>query len=65
MRFRDLNINDTFDFIGPDRMLNSFYLRCVKVGSRKYNDENNGSHRVGSIDCEVFHVVRTGIAPAA
>lgn len=60
MKFRDLSNNDVFDFIGPDRSFNSFYLRCVKVGPRKYNDENGGSHTVGSIEAEVFHVVRAG-----
>lgn len=65
IKFRDLGVNDTFDFIGPDRQFNSFYLRCVKVGPRKYNDENGESHRVGSIDAEVFHVVRIGASQTA
>lgn len=55
-KFRELATNQVFDFVSPDRMLNSFYKRCVKVSTRRYNDEDGGEHRVGSIDCEVFNV---------
>jgi hypothetical protein len=66
MKFRDLQIGDTFDFIGPDNMLNSFYSRCTKISSRKYRWENPIQcslspakyleTRVGSINVEVYHV---------
>ena len=56
MKFRDLAIGDTFDFIGPDRMFNSFYARCCKVSSRGYRDDKLNRYQVGTVDCEVFHV---------
>lgn len=58
-KFRDLKINQVFDFIGPG-YANSFFKRCVKVGQRRYNDEDGGEHRVGSVDCEVFNVFPVG-----
>lgn len=30
MKFRDLKINQVFDFVGPDRTLNSFYKRRAR-----------------------------------
>lgn len=62
-KFRDLEINQTFDFIGPSRF-NSFFKRCVKVGKRKYNDEDGGQHTVGSVDADVFHVAPAPEKPA-
>jgi hypothetical protein len=56
MKFRDLDLLDSFDFVGPDRLLNSFYLRCIKTGPRTYNDETGVRHRVGSINATVYHV---------
>lgn len=56
MKFRDLSIGDSFDFIGPDRRYNSFYLRCRKISTRKYRDERGTEHQVGSINASVFHV---------
>ena len=65
--FRDLNIGDEFDFIGPDRY-NSFFNRCSKTSARKYRWENPVrcslspdqylETRVGSINVEVFNVER-------
>jgi hypothetical protein len=55
MQFRDLHIGDTFDFIGPDNMLNSFYRRCVKTGPRSYACENGGRYTVGSVSAAVYH----------
>lgn len=54
--FRDLKIGQSFDWIGPDRMLNSFYLRCVKTGPRTYVDERGRAHRVGSVNAKVYHI---------
>ena len=56
MKFRDLSIGDTFDFISPNQMLNSFYLRCTKTSTRTYTDEEETRHRVGSINAEVYNV---------
>lgn len=63
MRFLDLNVGDTFDFVSPDRTLNSFYERCVKLTARTYTEvEGEGLviHRVGSINAKVYHVKRKG-----
>jgi hypothetical protein len=66
MKFRDLAIGQTFDFISPNRMLNSFYSTCEKTSARKYRWKNPLKcslspqeyleTRVGSIDAEVYHV---------
>lgn len=63
MKFRELEVGDTFDWIGPNRQFNSFFDRCVKVSARGYmvagEDSNERSAmRVGTIDAEVFHVER-------
>ncbi len=55
-RFRDLEEGQSFDFVGPERMLNSFYLRCKKVSARRYVDEKGYVHRVGSVYCEVYNI---------
>lgn len=55
-QFRDLAIGQGFDFIGPDRAYNSFFLRCTKISPRRYLDERGTEHRVGTINAEVFHV---------
>lgn len=35
--FRDLATGDTFDFVNMSQpMMNSFYRRCVKISTRKY-----------------------------
>jgi hypothetical protein len=59
-KFRDLQIGDTFDFVGPVAMYNSYFARCVKLSARTYTPAE-GEHtpepmRVGSINCEVYHV---------
>lgn len=65
MRFRDLQIGDTFDFIAPTGY-NSFFDRCTKTGKRTYSWDNPRKcslspdekleTRVGSINVEVYHV---------
>lgn len=55
-RFKDLAIGDTFDFVGPDPMLNSFYARCRKISARGYRDDKRTRYTVGSASVEVFHV---------
>ena len=54
--FHDLAIGDSFDFVGPDRMLNSFYKRCKKISPRKYEDEDGHTHSVGTVKAVVYHV---------
>lgn len=57
MKFRDLNIGDTFDFIKPGRLHNSFTKRCTKISARKYRD-NMHTHTVGTVNVEVYNVTR-------
>jgi len=40
MKFKDLQIGEGFDWIGPDRMLNSFFKRCWRNTYRGYVDED-------------------------
>ena len=59
MLFRDLNIGQTFDFIGPNLCHNSFWKRCRKISSREYREIDPLSeivHRVGSTCAKIFHV---------
>jgi hypothetical protein len=56
MKFRDLQVGSTFDWISPNHSFNSFFLRCKKLSARKYNDSTGQDHRVGSINAEVYHV---------
>jgi len=56
VEFKQLAIGQSFDFIGPNRMMNSFYLRCTKISARKYQDEKGNVHCVGSIRCKVHNV---------
>lgn len=56
-QFRNLAIGDSFDFVSPDRTLNSFFLRCVKIGKRAYQDEKHTTHIVGTVACRVYNVV--------
>jgi hypothetical protein len=62
-KFRDLKEGYSFDFVGPERMLNlnSFYLRCKKVSTRNYIDERGYLHHVGSINCNVYNVDESGM----
>ena len=62
MKFRDLLIGDTFDFVDDAHLTwNSFYDRCVKVSKRNYESIDKspvaykGKYQVGSINCEVYH----------
>lgn len=65
-KFSELKIGDTFDFISPDFMLNSFYERCVKISARRYQWRNPVkcslspaeflTARVSNIHTRVYHV---------
>lgn len=59
MLFRELAVGDTFDFVKPDSLRNSFYLRCTKVSPRcyTYNADATKAH-VGTIKVEVYNVKR-------
>lgn len=64
LRFRDLMIGQTFDFVDPALgRFNSYYRRVVKTSTRSYTEVDNAhnTYRVGSIDAPVFHV---GAGPA-
>jgi len=63
MRFKDLKIGQSFDFINPNAIgQNSFFHRCVKVSARKYKTVSGeamhgfAAYTVGSINAEVFNV---------
>ena len=57
MKFRDLHIGDSFDFVNDDKPTwNSFFKRCWKNASRRYVDSDGIQHRVGSINADVYHV---------
>lgn len=58
MRFRELRIGDTFDWIEPGSLRNSFSLRCTKISARKYVDERGFMHQVGTINAKVYNVKR-------
>ena len=64
MRFKELAVGDTFDFIAPTGY-NSFFVRCTKVSARKYRYENGHPApfnfyvaQVGAVNCEVYHVTK-------
>jgi hypothetical protein len=57
MTFRELAIQQTFDFISNNRLYNSFFERCEKISTRKYRSIETGQeYQVGTVKVEVFHV---------
>ena len=55
MRFRDVMLNEPFDWIGPTGA--SFFDRCFKTGKRTYQSLSSGRiYKVGSINATVYHV---------
>lgn len=57
MEFGQLKVGDQFDFIDDgNRMMNSFYRRCIKVSVRNYVDDALVEHRIGSVRAKVYHV---------
>lgn len=56
MKFKELKIDDTFDFIKPDSIYNSFFLKCIKISRKRYQDTWGYTHTIGSINAEVYHV---------
>lgn len=65
-KFNFLDDDDEFDFIGPDPLMVSFTKKCRKTGRFHYRDEDGIMHRVGSVTCKVYHVVRESyVTPAA
>lgn len=61
LTFANLAIGDTFDFIDPNSLRNSYFARCVKTSIRKYAELENRSktYTVGTVNARVFHVTRT------
>tara|TARA_R110000868_G_scaffold384682_1_gene652232 strand:+ start:544 stop:732 length:189 start_codon:yes stop_codon:yes gene_type:complete len=57
MKFRDLPIGATFDFINSATpSYNSFFERCTKISPRQYQFGQSHRAQVGSINVEVFNV---------
>ena len=56
MKFTHLVNGQSFDWISPHRLMNSFFLRCVKISARRYRDETGAVHRVGSVYVDVYNV---------
>ncbi len=53
MKFKDLSIGQRFAFPQREVGYRSFFLTCVKTGSRTYKDSEGQTHRVGSINAKV------------
>jgi len=54
MKFKDLRIGDTFDFINDNK---SGYTRCEKIKPQTYKSLSSDLHyRVGSTNAHVYHV---------
>jgi hypothetical protein len=71
-KFRDLKIGETFDWMGPNQMHNSFFKCCRKISDRKYvavlptgDMSNEGPMSVGTINAKVYHVGRSYLIEAA
>ena len=56
IKFKDLNINDQFDFIEDNSIYNSFFKTCQKISNKRYIDSDKIIHVVGTINCQVYHV---------
>ena len=57
LKFRDVQINEPFDFIDPCSRYNSFFERCYKTGKRTYREiGSNREHTIGTVNCRVFHI---------
>lgn len=64
MKFKDLDIGDTFDFVDPNANIThrSFYERCTKRSPRKYSWRDlMFVSQVGSINVEVFNVQKNNL----
>ena len=53
-RFKDLEIGETFDWVGGEHP--SFFKRCTKISARRYEDEDSVKYHVGSIYADVYHI---------
>lgn len=63
MKFRELQVGQTFDFVSPNGNSNSFFRPCMKTSTRKYRTIGGGpiqAYTVGSINVEVYHVDEHG-----
>ena len=61
MKFKELNIGDTFDFIDDANPgWNSFFDRCKKISPRKYiSTDKPRTYIIGSVSAAIFHAKRT------
>lgn len=62
IRFRDLSVGDTFDFVDPSEPhMAAFFEPCEKISMVKMRVLSNGSTiRVENPESRVFHVRRRG-----
>ena len=56
MKFKELIIGNSFDFIGPKNDYNSYYKRCTKISPRKYKSDDGETHTIGTINCKIHHI---------
>jgi hypothetical protein len=56
LKFNQLPIGATFDFVSPNGAFNSFYDRCQKISPRKYKSLQTGAeYTVGSVLANTYH----------
>ena len=56
LKFNQLPIGATFDFISPNTGFNSFFDRCEKISQRKYKSLVSGTeYQVGSVQANTYH----------
>jgi len=53
VKFKEIPIGGHLDFVSERIGYNSFFLECVKIGSRKYKDSSGNVHKIGSVNCVV------------
>lgn len=65
MTFKDLAIGDSFDFMDPESLRNSFSHRCTKLSSRTYSYGVRREFKatVGTVKARVYHVLEVGVSP--
>lgn len=56
LKFNQLPIGATFDFISPNVGFNSFFERCEKISAKKYKSLESGQeYVVGSVLANTYH----------
>jgi hypothetical protein len=65
MKFKDLQVGETFDFVSPKPELNSFTDRCVKMGKRQYGSlKQNKAKPVQMFGYDIYAVYNIGTTNA-